>query len=47
MMTDTSLRGIGTFTVRLFSYGDQHSGTWQHGPVGGHMSARIEKQSSK
>jgi hypothetical protein len=45
MMTDTSLPGVGTFTVRLFFYGDRYSGTWQHGSVGGHMSGRIEKQS--
>jgi hypothetical protein len=43
-MTDTSLPGIGTFTVRLFFYGDRYSGTWQHGTVGGHMSGRIEQQ---
>jgi hypothetical protein len=44
MMTDTSLPGLGTFTVRLFFYGDRYAGTWQHGAVGGHMSGRIEKQ---
>ena len=44
MMTDTSLPGLGTFTVRLFFYGDRYAGTWQHGPVGGHMSGRIEKR---
>lgn len=44
VMTDTSLPGIGTFTVRLFFYGDHYAGTWQHGDVGGHMSGRIEKQ---
>ena len=44
MMTDTTLPGIGTFTVRLFFYGDRYAGTWQHGKVGGHMSGRIEKQ---
>ena len=44
MMTDTSLPGLGTFTVRLFFYGDRYAGTWQHGKVGGHMSGRIEKQ---
>ena len=44
MMTDTSLPGIGTFTVRLFFYGDRYAGTWQHGKFGGHMSGRIEKQ---
>ena len=46
LMTDTSLPGIGTFTVRVFFYGDRYSGTWQHGKVGGHMSGRIEKQSA-
>lgn len=45
MMTDTSLPGIGTFTVRVFFYGDRYAGTWQHGDVGGHMSGRIEKSS--
>jgi hypothetical protein len=44
MMTDASLPGVGTFTVRLFFYGDRYAGTWQHGAVGGHMSGRIEKQ---
>jgi hypothetical protein len=44
MMTDTSLPGLGTFTVRVFFYGDRYSGTWQHGQIGGHMSGRIEKQ---
>ncbi len=44
MMTDTSLPGLGTFTVRLFFYGDSYSGTWSHGKVGGHMSGRIEKR---
>lgn len=43
MMTDTSVPGIGSFTVRLFFYGDRYAGTWQHGTVGGHMSGRIEK----
>jgi hypothetical protein len=44
MMTDTSLPGFGTFTVRLFFYGDRYSGTWQHGTRGGLMAGRIEKQ---
>jgi hypothetical protein len=44
VMTDTSLPGLGTFTVRLFFYGDRYAGTWQHGAVGGYMSGRIEKQ---
>lgn len=46
MMTDTSLPGIGTFTVRLFFYGDRYAGSWQHGKVGGSMSGRIEKQTA-
>ena len=43
MMTDHSLPGIGTFTVRVFFHGDRYAGTWQHGDVGGHMTGRIEK----
>jgi hypothetical protein len=46
MMTDTSLPGLGTFTVRVFFYGDRYGGTWQHGAVGGHMSGRIEKRTN-
>jgi hypothetical protein len=46
-MTDTTLPGVGTFTVRLLFYGDRYAGTWQHGPVGGHMSGRIEKQTGQ
>jgi len=46
MMTDTSLPGLGTFTVRLFFYGDHYAGTWQHGAVGGLMWGRIEKKTS-
>src|SRR5262245_48926026 len=46
MMTDTSLPGIGTFTVRVFFYGDRYAGTWQHGTVGGLMSGKIEKASA-
>jgi hypothetical protein len=43
MMTDASLPGLGTFTVRLFFYNDRYAGTWQHGERGGLMSGRIEK----
>jgi hypothetical protein len=46
MMSDTSLPGVGTFTVRVLFYGDRYAGTWQHGKVGGHMSGRIEKPKS-
>jgi hypothetical protein len=44
MMTGTSLPGLGTFTARVFFYGDRYAGTWQHGDeVGGHMWGRIER----
>ncbi len=46
MMTDTALPGIGTFTVRVFFYGDRYAGTWQHGETGGLMYGRIEKTAS-
>ena len=45
MMTNTTVPGLGTFTVRLFFYEDRYSGTWQHGAAGGHMFGRIEKGS--
>jgi hypothetical protein len=47
MMTDTEIPGVGTFTVRLFFYGDTYSGTWQHGKIVGHMSGRIEKRTAE
>lgn len=42
MMTDTTLPGLGTFSVRIFFFGDRYSGTWQHGDRGGFMAGRIE-----
>lgn len=42
VMTDTSLPGLGTFSVRIFFYGDRYSGTWQHGARTGFMAGRIE-----
>jgi hypothetical protein len=47
MMTDTNLPGLGTFTVRLFFYGDRYSGIWQHGQIGGQMAGRVEKHAEK
>jgi hypothetical protein len=47
MMTDTSLPGIGTYSVRVFFYGDHYAGTWQGSRAGGYMSGRIEKRSEK
>jgi hypothetical protein len=46
MVTNTSLPGLGTFTVLVFFYGDRYAGVWQHGGVGGHMSGRIQKRGS-
>jgi hypothetical protein len=43
MMTDTGLPGIGTYTVRVFFYGDHYAGSWQNPKVGGFMSGRIER----
>lgn len=40
-MTDVSIPTLGTFTSRVFFYGDRYAGTWQHGAVGGHMFGRI------
>ncbi|MEX1094448.1 MAG: hypothetical protein WED34_00270 [Planctomycetales bacterium] len=41
-MTDLAIPGLGTFTCRVFFYGDRYAGTWQHGDVGGHLFGRIE-----
>ena len=46
-MTDFTIPGMGTFTVRLFFYGDRYAGTWQHGKVGGHMFGKIEPPKKK
>lgn len=43
-LTDFTIPRLGTFTARVFFYGDRYAGTWQHGAVGGHMFGRIEKQ---
>jgi hypothetical protein len=43
-MTDWEIPTLGTFTCRVFFYGDRYAGTWQHGRVGGLMYGRIEKQ---
>ena len=42
-LTDLTVPTLGTFTARVFFYGDRYAGTWQHGDVGGHMFGRIEK----
>jgi hypothetical protein len=42
-MTDVTIPTLGTFTARVFFYGDRYAGTWQHDKVGGHMYGRIER----
>jgi len=42
-MTDLTIPTMGTFTARVFFYGDRYAGTWQHGQFGGHMFGMIEK----
>jgi hypothetical protein len=44
-MENTTVEGLGTFTVRLLLHGDRYAGTWQHGAFGGHMWGRIMKGS--
>lgn len=41
-LTDYSIPSLGTFTARVFFYGDRYAGTWQHGDgVGGALWGRI------
>jgi hypothetical protein len=40
---DFAIPTLGTFTARVFFYGNRYAGTWQHDKVGGHMFGRIEK----
>jgi hypothetical protein len=35
--------GLGTFSARVLILNGRYAGTWDHGPVGGHMFGRIEK----
>jgi len=44
MMTDTSIPGLGTFTVRVLFHEDRYAGTWRQGTTGGEMWGRIEKR---
>jgi hypothetical protein len=44
MLTDFEVPSMGTFTVRLFYYGDRYAGTWANERgAGGHMFGRIER----
>ena len=41
MLTDLTIPTLGTFSARVFFYGNRYAGTWQHGSVGGHMFGNI------
>jgi hypothetical protein len=41
MLTDLAIPTLGTFSARVFFYGDRYAGTWQDGSVGGHMFGKI------
>jgi hypothetical protein len=44
-ITDFSIPSMGTFTARVFFYGDRYAGTWEHaGRGGGYMLGRIVKK---
>jgi len=44
-LTNASLPGLGEgFSARVLFYQDRYAGTWQHGPVGGHMFGKIEQK---
>jgi hypothetical protein len=43
-LTNATLPGLGEgFSARVLFYEGRYAGTWQHGPVGGHMFGSIEK----
>jgi hypothetical protein len=35
--------GLGTFSARVLILNGRYAGTWDHGPVGGHLFGRVEK----
>ena len=43
LMTDATIPAMGTFTARVFFYGDLYAGTWSHGERRGHLFGRIER----
>ena len=43
-LTDYSIPALGTFSARVFFYGDRYAGTWQHGAeIGGHLYGTITR----
>lgn len=44
-LTNATLPGLGEgFSARVLFYENRYAGTWQHGPVGGHMFGKIERK---
>ena len=46
-ITDFTIPTLGTFTARVFFYGDRYAGSWQHGEYGGLMYGSIEPQDAR
>ena len=43
-LTNATLPGLGEgFSARVLFYEGRYAGTWQHGPIGGHVFGTIEK----
>ncbi len=42
-MDQVWIPGLGTFSARVLILNNRYAGTWDHGPVGGHLFGRIEK----
>lgn len=44
MLTDYTIPSVGTFTARVFFYGERYAGTWQHGDeIGGALFGKITR----
>jgi len=41
MLNDLTIPALGTFSARVFFYGNRYAGTWQHGETGGHLFGSI------
>lgn len=43
MLDNLTIPALGTFSSRVFFFGNRYSGTWQHGDAGGHLFGSIER----
>lgn len=47
-LTNANLPGLGEgFSARVLFHESRYAGTWQHGPIGGHMFGKIERGTSE